>query len=127
FFTLAIDPTDANRVFASVIKGVFRTTDGGKSWVEADRKLPLNGYGGVNARILAIDPHAPANVYATGDFGVYRSANGGQTWQPIVAGLPPYAFFSTGPSTGVLVVDPQQSRKLYAGTIAASIYTYTVR
>jgi len=126
FFTLAIDPTDANRVFVSVLKGVFRTTDGGKSWVEADRKLPLNGFGGVNARILAIDPHAPANLYATGDFGVYRSANGGQTWQPIVAGLPPYAFFSTGPSTGVLVVDPQQPRKLYAGTIAASIYTYTV-
>jgi photosystem II stability/assembly factor-like uncharacterized protein len=127
FFTLAIDPTDANRVFVSVLKGVFRTTDGGKSWVEADRKLPLNGFGGVNARILAIDPHAPANVYATGDFGVYRSANGGQTWQPIVAGLPPYAFFSTGPSTGVLVLDPQQSRKLYAGTITSSIYTYTVR
>ena len=127
FFTLAIDPTDANRVFVSVLQGVFRTTDGGKSWVKADHKLPLNGYGGVNARILAIDPHAPAIVYATGDFGVYRSANGGQTWQPIVGGLPPYAFFSTGPSTGVLVLDPQQSSKLYAGTIAASIYTYTVR
>ncbi|HYL04881.1 MAG TPA: hypothetical protein VE075_02515 [Thermoanaerobaculia bacterium] len=125
--SLAIDPTDANRVFASVVRGVFRTTDGGKSWVEADRKLPLNGLGGVSARILAIDPHAPANVYATGDFGVYRSANGGQTWQPIVAGLPPYAFFSTGPSTGVLVLDPQQPGKLYAGTIVASIYTYTVR
>ncbi|HVR11725.1 MAG TPA: hypothetical protein VMW75_27030, partial [Thermoanaerobaculia bacterium] len=27
FFTLAIDPTDANRVFVSVLKGVFRTTD----------------------------------------------------------------------------------------------------
>jgi photosystem II stability/assembly factor-like uncharacterized protein len=127
FLTLAIDPTDANRVFVSVLQGVFRTTDGGKRWVKADYKLPLNGYGGVNARILAIDPHAPANVYATGDFGVYRSANGGQTWHPIVAGLPPYAFYSTGPSTGVLVLDPQQSNKLYAGTIAASIYTYTVR
>jgi hypothetical protein len=127
FFTLAIDPTDANRVFVSELQGVFRTTDGGKSWVEADRTLPLNGWSGVNARILVIDPHAPANVYATGDFGVYRSANGGQTWHPIVGGLPPYAFFSTGPSTGVLVLDPQQSRKLYAGTIAASIYTYTVR
>jgi photosystem II stability/assembly factor-like uncharacterized protein len=127
FFTLAIDPTDANRVFASVIQGVFRTTDGGKTWVKADHKLPLNGYGGVNARLLAIDPHAPAILYATGDFGVYRSANFGQTWHPIVSGLPPYAFYSTGPSTGVLVLDPQQPNKLYAGTIAASIYTYTVR
>lgn len=129
FVTLAIDPTDANHVFVSELQGVFRTSDGGRTWIEADGKLPVHALGQTVATNLAVDPHDPATVYATGSWGVYRTANGGRSWYPIVGGLPPFAFQSTVyPSdVGSLVVDPQQRGKIYGGTLATGIYTYTVR
>ena len=126
FMALAIDPTDANRVFVSQDLGVFRTTDGGRTWIELDHKLPIQPrdlFAAANA--LAIDPHVPAIVYAAGEWDVYRSANGGQSWYPIVGGQPPVAFEPL--AGGMLVVDPRQPGKLYAGTLDTGIYTYTVQ
>jgi photosystem II stability/assembly factor-like uncharacterized protein len=129
FFALAIDPADAKTVLVSELQGVFRTTDGGRTWSEADGKLPVYPFGQYAATNLAIDPHAPATVYASGSWGVYRTVNGGRTWYPIVGGLPPFAFQSTSHpgDGGLLVVDPQQAGKIYAGTLATGIYTYTAQ
>jgi len=120
-FTMAVDPTDANRVFVSTQSGVFRTTDGGGTWVEADRKLPIGTPGFPSA--LAVDPTHPAVVYAGGvDFGVYRTLNGGRTWYPMVGGFPslfpPDVF-------GLLATDPRQPGKLYANPAWAGLNTYT--
>ncbi len=129
FLTLAIAQADANTLYVSELQGVFRTTDAGRTWTEADGKLPVHPVGQNVAPNLAIDPHAPATVYASGYWGVYRTVNGGRTWYPIVGGLPPFAFQSTTyPSdAGLLVVDPQQAGKIYGGTLATGIYTYTAR
>ncbi|HXO42455.1 MAG TPA: hypothetical protein VN999_13460 [Thermoanaerobaculia bacterium] len=129
FFTLAIDPADANTVFVSELQGVFRTTDGGRAWTEADGKPSVHSLGQNVAINLVIDPHHPATVYASDSWGVYRTTNGGRAWYPIVGGLPPFAFQSTSyPSdAGVLVIDPQQAGKIYGGTLATGIYTYTAQ
>jgi photosystem II stability/assembly factor-like uncharacterized protein len=125
-FTLAIDPTDADRVFLSAVNGVYRTTDGGRTWIEVDHRLPV--VYGTDVVALAIDPRTPSTVYAAGAFGVYRSTNGGLRWSPLNDGLPDLAFAADfeGPFN-VLVLDPRQPGKLYAGTLATSIYTYTVQ
>lgn len=132
FLALAIDPADASRVFVSEAQGVFRTTDGGRTWTEADGRWPIRGTVSPPAATnLALDPHNPAIVYASGDWGVYRTSNSGQTWYPIVGGLPPFAFlsspFPTEVDVGFLLVDPVQDGKIYGGTLATGIYTYTVR
>jgi photosystem II stability/assembly factor-like uncharacterized protein len=116
-------------VFVSELQGVFRTSDGGRTWTEADGKFPVHPFGQNVATNLAIDPHAPAAVYASGSWGVYRTVNGGRAWYPIVGGLPPFAFQSTSyPSdAGLLAVDPQQAGKIYGGTLATGIYTYTAQ
>ncbi|HXO29902.1 MAG TPA: YCF48-related protein [Thermoanaerobaculia bacterium] len=122
---LAIDPTDANRVFLAGTNGVFGTADGGNTWIELDHKLPLAEFTNSPPTVIAIDPHSSNIVYTAGAFGIYRSANGGKTWHPIVGGLPDFVLnaFNLG---GVLVLDPQQRGKLYAGTLFNGVYTYTV-
>jgi photosystem II stability/assembly factor-like uncharacterized protein len=122
---LGIDPTDANRVFVAATNGVFGTADGGKTWTALDRKLPLAEFTNSPPTVIAIDPHSSDIVYTAGAFGIYRSANGGKTWYPIVGGLPDFELgaFNLG---GVLVLDPQQRGRLYAGTLFNGVYTYSV-
>jgi photosystem II stability/assembly factor-like uncharacterized protein len=65
--------------------GVFRSTNGGRTWHVVSKGLPLFPY--VNS--FAADPHVPGRVYATlnGD-GLFRSDDGGRTWTAADAGLP---------------------------------------
>jgi photosystem II stability/assembly factor-like uncharacterized protein len=104
---IAIDPRNSARVFVCATgrlwsghpeRGVFRTTDGGKSW---QKVLYVDDSTG--CADLAMDPRDPnvlvASMWhlrrtawsftsggATG--GLYRSTDGGSTWQPIKKGLP---------------------------------------
>jgi photosystem II stability/assembly factor-like uncharacterized protein len=71
-------------------RGVFRSTDGGRSWRPA-------GLSGTTVLSLAVDPRLPRVVYAaTRDYGAFRSDNGGRTWKRLAA---------TG-LTASVVIDP---------------------
>jgi len=71
--------------------GVFKSTDGGASWQEANFGLPgfslpdpaRNGY-----YALAANPADPQNLYlGIYGYGVYRSEDGAMTWLPANTGL----------------------------------------
>jgi photosystem II stability/assembly factor-like uncharacterized protein len=92
---LAVDPRDSNVVYAAAgFGGLWKTTDGGKTWASlTDRQVPVV-YGGVE-----LDPRNPDVVYASlGEFypsmvreygylanGIMRSRDAGQTWQLVGA------------------------------------------
>ena len=106
---LAVDPRNANRVFAAVMghpygpsaeRGIYRTSDGGHTW---ERVLSRDdNTGGCS---VAIDPKHPDTVYAglwegrlgpaednnefngTGG-GIFKSTDGGTTWHKLTKGLP---------------------------------------
>jgi photosystem II stability/assembly factor-like uncharacterized protein len=103
-----IDPRDPNVVLVAAVghafgantqRGVFRTTDGGKTWNRVLYKNELTG-----AIDLAADPHNPEIVYAAlwqvrrqpwnfssggAGSGLYRSMDGGLTWSQLTGhGLP---------------------------------------
>src|SRR5436853_815211 len=105
---IAVDPRDPNRLFVAVLghpyganaeRGIFRSTDGGKTF---DKVLYRDENTG--AIDVAIDPSDPRVVYAAlweqrmgpwenGVFtgpgsGVYKSADGGTTWKQLTKGLP---------------------------------------
>ncbi len=107
--SLAVDPRNPNRVFAAVLghpygpneqRGIFRSTDGGKSW---DKVLYIDENTGGND--VDIDPSNPDVVYASfwqgrqGPWeygnayggekgGIFKSTDGGTTWHQLAGGLP---------------------------------------
>lgn len=104
---IAIDPRNSNVVYVTAQgplwsaggeRGVFKTTDGGKTW-----KGILTASADTGANELVIDPANPDTLYASlwqrrravGQFvgggpesGVYKSTNAGQTWTKLTNGLP---------------------------------------
>ncbi len=92
-----IDPVDPNTVYATMWEtrqgpwenaawggtngGVFKSTDGGSTWMQLTRGLPE----GLTQAELAIAHSDPKRLYATvgaaGDgTGIYRSDDAGETW-----------------------------------------------
>lgn len=102
-----VSPADSNTIYAASLghvwatnsdRGVFRSTDGGKSW---QKVLFVNDSTG--ASDLVMDPHNPKILYAGmwqvtrhpwilesggAASGIYRTTDGGDTWQKLSNGLP---------------------------------------
>ena len=79
-------------------RGVFKTTDGGKTWTQV---LKINEDTGVSD--IAMDPQSPDTLYAAAyerrrtpfgfngggpDGGIYKTTDGGANWKKLSKGLP---------------------------------------
>ncbi len=136
---ILVDPHNPDLVFAAVLghpygpnpeRGVFRSSDGGKSW----RKVLFRD-DDTGAVDLAFDPSNSRHVYAvlwsarqgpweygnayTGKgSGLFHSTDGGATWAPLTRGLPT-------PEQGLgrigIAVSPSDPRRLYAVVEAARL------
>jgi photosystem II stability/assembly factor-like uncharacterized protein len=95
---LRIDPSDPHVAYAVTWKGVFRTADGGATWLPANAGLEAVRQVDVSVvayplSALAIDPARPDVLYlGTGGLhsegmGVYRSLDGGRQWHRLGDGL----------------------------------------
>ena len=106
---IVVDPRNANVVYAAALghaygpnaeRGVFKTTDGGKTWAKVLYKNPDTG-----ATALAMAPDDPSVLYAAlwqtrrppwnvyppsngAGSGLYKSTDGGATWTQLTQGLP---------------------------------------
>ncbi|MGD8689442.1 MAG: hypothetical protein PVI37_05830 [Gammaproteobacteria bacterium] len=104
---VVVDPRNRDRVFVAAVghawgpnktRGVFRSTDGGKTWKKV---LYVNDTTGASDVVMS--PGNPEVLYATmwdvrrrpwtlqsggPGSGIYRSTDGGDTWQKIEQGLP---------------------------------------
>ena len=100
-------------------RGVYRTTDGGKSW---EKTLYVDARTG--AADLAVDPQNPDVLYASmwtvrrqawtfvsggPGSGLYKSVDGGKTWRKLVKGLPDGDLGRIG-----VAVSPARASRLYA-------------
>jgi len=110
---LAIHPINPSVVFAGGDGGVYKTTDGGISWVA----VKTCGWGGIYS--LAIDPVTPSTIYAGAWEGILKSTDGGRNWVTVNAGLP------YGPSVRALAIDPSETDIVYAGTLAHGVFKST--
>jgi len=119
--TLVIDPVTPTTLYAGTNGGVFKSVDGGTTWVASSGNLPTNITNStVNA--LVIDPVTPTTLYAGTDVnvgvdpysGVFKSTDGGVTWSTMKATSPN--------NVNALAVDPVTPTTLYVGT---DVYTAT--
>ena len=121
-YTLSIDSTDSQTLYAGIempweqveadqYGGIYKTTNGGESWEKIDRDFP-------HVRAFALHPDNSQILYAgvqsyydeinQQDFegGLYQSTDGGATWERIF----------DSPEVSAIVIDPQNSQRLYLGT-----------
>lgn len=128
---LAIDPKDENRLFVAALghpyganeeRGVYRTTDGGKTWERVLYKDENTG-----AIQVTIDPNNSNIVYADlwagrqgpwengawngKESGLFKSMDGGTTWKKLTTGLP-----TTEQGLGRIgfCIAPSNSNRMYA-------------
>lgn len=82
-----------------------------------DEDDAVSGYDISNEGIygLALDPATPDTIYAGMEDGVVKSLNGGETWTLINNGL-------IDTDVRSLIVDPEKSTTLYAGTFASGVF-----
>ena len=90
--SLAVDPTDPQRVFVGVNgSGVRRSLNGGVSFTTLSGGLPT-ATSSIGRVVIAIAPSNPQVLYAAyvdwfqdGLLGLYRTADGGTTWTQLTA------------------------------------------
>jgi len=119
--SLAVASSDPNIVWAgtgeahfrsniSIGNGIYKSTDGGKSW----KHMGLEKTGRIG-RIL-IDPRDPDTVFAASmghcygpqaERGVFRTRDGGRTWDRVL-------FVDENTGCGEMAMDPNNPRILFA-------------
>lgn len=104
---IVIHPKNPEVVYAAALgnlwgpnpeRGVYKTTDGGKTW---NQVLKINDDTGVSD--IAMDPESPETLYAAAyerrrtpfgfngggpDGAIYKTTDGGATWKKLMKGLP---------------------------------------
>jgi hypothetical protein len=86
--SMAMDPTNSSVIYAGTGEGyfnsdsirgagIFKTTDGGASWVQLASTNNSNFY---YVNDIVVSPNDPERVYAATRAGVWRSSDDGATW-----------------------------------------------
>jgi photosystem II stability/assembly factor-like uncharacterized protein len=127
---IVVDPRDPDRAYVAAMghafgpnaeRGVFRTTDGGKTWKKI---LFINDSTGAND--LTIDPSNPRILYASmykfqrtpwsmisggGRSGIWKTVDGGDSWTELTfrPGIPKKPLGKIG-----IDVSPANPRRIYA-------------
>ncbi|HEY0555221.1 MAG TPA: hypothetical protein VGG20_13215, partial [Thermoanaerobaculia bacterium] len=111
FEALVPDPQRPGTLWAAGPDGLFRSDDGGRTWIPAGDGIPQ----ATPVTAIALDP-VDRDVLYTGTLrnGVFKSVDGGLTWEPLGTGL-------EGFGVRFLVIDPRDRSHLYAGTDVAGV------
>lgn len=116
-YDLVIDPVEPDRLFASDLLGVLRSTDAGDTWERLNRpsqRLPEDPHSlaiDSDGTVYAIPSHAPHGT------PIYRSDDDGETWWISTAELPRGA--------NDLVADPLRPGPLHAGLDEYGVFQST--
>jgi photosystem II stability/assembly factor-like uncharacterized protein len=126
-FCLSIDPHDNDTIWIGTqnVRGIFKSTDGGASWVQMDRGVEERS--GITFRGFTVDPRSSDIVYAAGELSswawageerkgrefdltrgvVYKTVDGGRSWKAVWRGdnLARYVW-----------IDPENPQNLYVST-----------
>jgi hypothetical protein len=102
-FAMTHDPRDPRALYVSVLDGVLRTPDRGRTWKR------ITGWEITEPKEIAFDPNAPDRIYAGLPDGIAVSPDRGRTWQRMNEGI-------KRSYTHSLAIDRTQAGRVLAGT-----------
>ena len=111
---VVFNPYGTDTLYAGTTVGVFRSSNGGRTWTER-----MQGMTEINFVVtLAIDPERPNIMFAGTTGGVYRTKNATESWEKITTGMVPFDAKMASMALGVnsIVIDPINTHVVYAGT-----------
>ena len=87
-FSLAVDPTHPDTVYAATEAGLCKSLDMGEHWEilpqTRQKELHITGEKARSVRSIAVDPTNGNTVYAASPVGkVFKSTDGGQSWNTV--------------------------------------------
>ena len=94
--SLVIDPSNTNVLYAGTGEGffnvdavrgagIFRSTDGGQTWIQLSATNPANDSNWYYVNRIAVNPSNSSLILAATNGGVYRTADGGTSWTQITS------------------------------------------
>ena len=127
---LTIDPGDENHVFVSTESGIFRTMDGGRTWIEANSGIPTSD-------VRTIGFTLAGELYAgTRGYGLYRwqgtgsssgslGAGGWQAQNPVGQWGVIWPLWDDRPryQYSDMLIHAEDSQRMMFGCFPAGIYT----
>lgn len=108
--TILVDPYEPDTVYATTLAGIYKTTDGARSWKRIGESLVDQMIVG-----MVLDRTRRGVLYITGRDGVHRSDDGGVTWIANNRG------FSTTNVRAIAQSDVNP-KVFYAGTNGSGLY-----
>jgi uncharacterized protein (TIGR03437 family) len=108
-FGLALDPQNAATLYLATREGMFKSLDGGATYMRKSTGLPNNE----TVYTVSFAPGANGLLYAGTWRGVYRSTNGGESWSALNGGLENYG----AARVRQLVFEPANAAIAYAATV----------
>jgi hypothetical protein len=117
-YSMAIDPTDPDIMYAGGIRHVYKSTDGGANWSSCSLS-----YGAIYG--LAVHPNTPSTIFAVGSvlpgvspvMGFFKSTDGGSNWSELALS----SFKGTSIS---FALDPSNPNTMYVGGSYYNVITY---
>lgn len=107
---IKIDPHRIDTVYAATLAGLFKTSDGGRTWRGIGKALP-----DPMLSDLIVDVVTPDILYVASREGVHKSRDGGETWAPVNRGL-------GNLNIRALAMSPLDPQVIYAGTNGDGLY-----
>jgi photosystem II stability/assembly factor-like uncharacterized protein len=122
---IAIDPSNTEIIYASNWEflrkpysfnsggdgsGMFKSTDGGKTWKEMLKGLPKKPFGRAAITIAPSEPNKLIAILEAEKTGLYLSNDGGENWkeQSAIVNVVSRPFYFS-----CLVIDPKESNRVY--------------
>jgi photosystem II stability/assembly factor-like uncharacterized protein len=108
---MSAHPREPHTVFAGADDGLYKSTDGGKSFEHID--TPMNK---IDVWKIAFDPTDPDTIFAgTRPALLFRSRDGGRRWQQLRVDMVEECPNVGVPRVTALAVDPSDHRIIWAG------------
>jgi len=121
--SLAVDPTNSQRLYVGTIYDLYRSNDGGETWHGGAQGTAANGSFHLISSLAVSDQGVVfASIGSTSwprpkvdDSGLFRSTNHGESWSRISTGLTRDSSFPS-PMINKVCFNPRNSSEIFAAT-----------